>query len=297
MNNRGLKVENLLKEYQQYFENTLDDFFKKYNGSIQPINEAIEYAIRDGGKRVRPTLCYLTASIFDKSKEFVAQLALGVEMIHSYSLVHDDLPCMDNDILRRGKPTAHIKYGEGMAVLAGDALLNLAFETLLNDSSNINDIKALRAIALNSGVKGMIGGQCVDIQNNNNISFGQNEILSLYDKKTSCLLNCAIVGGALKCGANDIQVDALQTYGVLLGEIFQIVDDILDITSTPTILGKSTNKDVLQDKKTFVSLNGIDYSKKYVGTLQTKAIKCLEVFGNKAVLLAEFCMMLTNRLN
>ncbi|MEG1608405.1 MAG: polyprenyl synthetase family protein, partial [Clostridia bacterium] len=195
-------MDNLLKEYQLYFESTLNDFFNNYNSQIQPITDAVKYGVVDGGKRVRPCLCYLTAKVFGKPKEYVSQLAIGVEMIHSYSLIHDDLPSMDNDTLRRGKPTAHIEFGEGMAVLAGDGLLNMAFEALLEDATSIDDIRALRAIANFAGIKGMIGGQCIDIQNNNKDNFGQSDILNLYDKKTSCLFNCAIVGSALKCGAS-----------------------------------------------------------------------------------------------
>lgn len=291
---------NKINNYQQYcefFEDSLTEFFKKYPCNILPIVDAIKYGIQDGGKRVRPMLAYLAAEVFSKDIESVKNIALAVEMIHSYSLIHDDLPCMDNDVLRRGKSTTHVKFGEGMGVLAGDALLNLAFETLLSDCINANDIAAGLYISKQAGVSGMIGGQCIDIQNDKLHSLSEQQIVDLYEKKTACLLNCALVGSAIKCGATQDEIAALETYGKLIGTIFQIVDDILDITSSQEQLGKSIGKDALQDKKTFVALNGVENSKKHVHELEEKAVETLKIFGAKGSQLVDFCKYLTNRMS
>jgi len=159
-------MKDLLAEYKNIFERQLQDIIAEYKCDIQPISDALVYAVSNGGKRIRPSLCYLGAVFCKKDTDYVKNLALGIEMIHSYSLVHDDLPCMDNDELRRGKPTAHIVYGEGMAMLAGDALLNMAFEVMLDDVNfDINMRKAMRYIAKMCGINGMIGGQCLDLAN------------------------------------------------------------------------------------------------------------------------------------
>ncbi|MDE6189519.1 MAG: polyprenyl synthetase family protein, partial [Clostridia bacterium] len=156
-------MKTLLEKYKDIFSKQLNNYLQNNTCDIQPIFEAARYGIENGGKRIRPALCYLAAEFCSKDESFVKTIALGVEMIHSYSLVHDDLPCMDDDELRRGKPTCHIVYGEGMAVLCGDALFNTAFEVMLSDENfDQNALKAVRYIARNSGINGMIGGQCID---------------------------------------------------------------------------------------------------------------------------------------
>ncbi|MDE5755720.1 MAG: polyprenyl synthetase family protein, partial [Clostridia bacterium] len=237
-------MKELLAEYRSIFEEQLQEVLAQYLGDIRPVSDAVKYAVCNGGKRIRPILCYLGAEFCGKDFDCVKNLAVGIEMIHSYSLVHDDMPCMDDDKLRRGKPTAHVVYGEGMAMLAGDALLNMAFEVLLGGDFNKNTIEAVKYIAKMSGVSGMIGGQCLDLANESKENFGIAELTRLNRLKTSCLIRGALVGSAISCGADKKEVKALEIYAENLGEIFQIVDDILDRTSTEQEIGKQVKQDV-----------------------------------------------------
>ena len=214
-------MKKILAEYKSIFEKQLQEILVEFNCDIQPIFAALSYGVANGGKRIRPALCYLGAEFCEKDANYVKNLAVGIEMIHSYSLVHDDLPCMDDDNLRRGKPTAHVVYGEGMAVLAGDALLNMAFEVMLGDKTiDTNMLNAIKYIANMSGINGMIGGQCLDLANESKENFGIEELTRLNRLKTSCLIRGALVGSAIRCGADDKEIDALETYAQNLGEIF-----------------------------------------------------------------------------
>ncbi len=291
-------MKKILAEYKSIFEKQLQEILVEFNCDIQPIFEALSYGIANGGKRIRPALCYLGAEFCGKDATYVKNLAVGIEMIHSYSLVHDDLPCMDDDNLRRGKPTAHVVYGEGMAVLAGDALLNMAFEVMLGDKTiDTNMLKAMKYIANMSGINGMIGGQCLDLANESKENFGIEELTRLNRLKTSCLIRGALVGSAIRCGADDKQIDALETYAQNLGEIFQIVDDILDRTSTAQALGKEVNQDVANDKKSIVDILGIDKAKEYIKVLEEDAIAKIGSYGKKSQNLIDLCKFLSNRNN
>ena len=291
-------MKKILAEYKSIFEKQLQEILVEFNCDIQPIFEALSYGIANGGKRIRPALCYLGAEFCGKDATYVKNLAVGIEMIHSYSLVHDDLPCMDDDNLRRGKPTAHVVYGEGMAVLAGDALLNMAFEVMLGDKTiDTNMLKAMKYIANMSGINGMIGGQCLDLANESKENFGIEELTRLNRLKTSCLIRGALVGSAIRCGADDKQIDALEMYAQNLGEIFQIVDDILDRTSTAQALGKEVNQDVANDKKSIVDILGIDKAKEYIKVLEEDAIAKIGAYGKKSQNLIDLCKFLSNRNN
>lgn len=291
-------MKDLLAEYKNIFERQLQDIIAEYKCDIQPISDALVYAVSNGGKRIRPSLCYLGADFCKKYPDYVKNLALGIEMIHSYSLVHDDLPCMDNDELRRGKPTAHIVYGEGMAMLAGDALLNMAFEVMLDDVNfDINMRKAMRYIAKMCGINGMIGGQCLDLANQSKENFGIKELTRLNRLKTSCLISGALVGSAIRCGADDNEIKALDLYAQNLGEIFQIVDDILDRTSTEQALGKQVKQDIANDKKSVVDLLGIDNARKYIKKLENEAVESISAYGQRSQKLVELCKFLSNRSN
>lgn len=291
-------MKKTLEEYRLIFLSQLNDFFENYGCDIQPVYDAVKYSIENGGKRIRPALCYLGAQFCGKNCDYVSNFAVGIEMIHSYSLVHDDLPCMDNDVLRRGKPTTHVAYGEGMAVLAGDALLNMAFECFLADKNfDKNTLKAVRYVGENSGIKGMIGGQCIDLTNESKRGFTLEEVRNLNRLKTSGLIKSALVGSIIKCGATEEEVKDIETYATKVGEIFQIADDILDKTSTSSILGKDVNKDSQNDKVTVVDLMGIENARAFMLKLEEEAISAIEKYGERSTKLVDMCKYLTGRIN
>ena len=291
-------MKKILEEYRLIFLSQLNDFFENYGCDIQPVYDAVKYSIENGGKRILPALCYLGAQFCGKNCDYVSNFAVGIEMIHSYSLVHDDLPCMDNDVLRRGRPTTHIAYGEGMAVLAGDALLNMAFECFLADKNfDENTLKAVRYVGENSGIKGMIGGQCIDLTNESKRGFTFEEVRNLNRLKTSGLIKSALVGSIIKCGATEEEVKDIETYATKVGEIFQIADDILDKTSTSSILGKDVNKDSQNDKVTVVDLMGIENARAFMLKLAEEAISAIEKYGERSTKLVDMCKYLTGRIN
>ena len=291
-------MKETLAEYRNIFERQLQGVLAEYKCDIQPISDALVYAVSNGGKRIRPTLCYLGAEFCGKDADYVKSLAVGIEMIHSYSLVHDDMPCMDDDKLRRGKPTAHIVYGEGMAMLAGDALLNMAFEVMLGDDNFDKNMRsAMKYIANMCGINGMIGGQCLDLANESKEDFGIQELTRLNRLKTSCLIRGALVGSAIRCGADVKEIQALELYAQNIGEIFQIVDDILDRTSTEQALGKQVKQDVANDKKSVVDILGIDKAKEYIKKLENQAVESVGIYGQRAQKLVELCKFLSNRSN
>ncbi len=290
-------MQEALEKYKVVFERHLCEWFEKNPCNISPISDAVRYGIKNGGKRIRPILCYMAGEFCGKSDDFMASTAVGIEMIHSYSLIHDDLPCMDDDSLRRGKPTSHIVFGEGMAVLSGDALLNMAFEAMLSDSTfDENTLAAIRYIAKNSGINGMIGGQCIDLSNEDKSGYSLEEIKNLNRLKTSCLLKSALVGGLIKCGAQQSEIEDMGNFATKLGEIFQIVDDILDKTSTIETLGKEINKDAANGKKTVVDILGIDKSRGYIEELERLAVNDIAKYGKRAQNLIDLCRYLTQRL-
>lgn len=291
-------MKKTLEEYRLIFLSQLNNFFESYGCDIQPVYDAVKYSIENGGKRIRPAFCYMGAQFCGKNCDYVSNFAVGIEMIHSYSLVHDDLPCMDNDVLRRGKPTTHVAYGEGMAVLAGDALLNMAFECFLADKNfDENTLKAVRYVGQNSGIKGMIGGQCIDLTNESKRGFTLEEIRNLNRLKTSGLIKSALVGSIIKCGATEEEVEDIETYASKVGEIFQIADDILDKTSTSSILGKDVNKDSQNDKVTVVDIMGIEKARAFMLKLEGEAISAIEKYGERSKKLVDTCKYLTGRIN
>lgn len=291
-------MKKTLEEYRLIFLSQLNIFFESYGCDIQPVYDAVKYSIENGGKRIRPAFCYMGAQFCGKNCDYVSNFAVGIEMIHSYSLVHDDLPCMDNDVLRRGKPTTHVAYGEGMAVLAGDALLNMAFECFLADKNfDENTLKAVRYVGQNSGIKGMIGGQCIDLTNESKRGFTLEEIRNLNRLKTSGLIKSALVGSIIKCGATEEEVEDIETYASKVGEIFQIADDILDKTSTSSILGKDVNKDSQNDKVTVVDIMGIEKARAFMLKLEGEAISAIEKYGERSKKLVDMCKYLTGRIN
>ena len=249
------------------------------------LSQAMRYAVLDGGKRLRPLLVLAAAESVDASSEKAGQAALraacAVELIHAYSLVHDDMPCMDNDILRRGKPTVHVKFGEAQALLAGDALQALAFE-LLTPAPDVVDTAMqatlCRLLALSAGCHGMAGGQAIDLASVGKL-LAIDELHTMHRLKTGALLQASVMMGAACSTVSSTTLAALQEYGAAIGLAFQVVDDVLDVTADTATLGKTAGKDADQDKPTFVSLLGLEASKAYADTLLQQAIAALERTG------------------
>lgn len=264
-------------------------------GEIQPLAEAVEYSL-DGGKRLRPILATMTAEMLGGDESIAKYLAVGIECIHNYSLVHDDLPCMDNDSLRHGKPCTHVKYGEDMAVITGDALLNLAFQIMLSAPNIDNDyVKAVKYIGDMAGLNGMVGGQCLDLKDKDDSEVKLSEIIELNRLKTSCLFRAAIVGTAimLKCAPDTLK--KLEKFADCLGIIFQIVDDILDITSSENVLGKNVGSDIEQGKVTYLKLVGMEQAKIDILRYESEALDAISEFGDKAEKLTALLRYLSSR--
>ena len=273
---------------------SLQKFFVKKENYQKTIYDAMEYSLFSGGKRIRPVLCGACAELFGGDIEEAMPFACAVEMIHTYSLIHDDLPCMDDDDLRRGKPTSHIVYGEAMAVLAGDALLNCAFETALNfsKSSPAVTLEALKVIATLSGTEGMIGGQVIDLESEGT-EIDTVTLMAMHICKTGALMMAAAKAGAIVGGGTKEDVLNMEKFARYLGVAFQIKDDILDVESTTDILGKPIGSDSENEKTTFVTLYGLEQSKKMLEDYTRMAIETLEPYGEQADFLrglAEFLL-------
>ena len=260
--------------------------------------DAMRYSIQGGGKRIRPVLMLESCRLCGGKPADALDFACALEMIHTYSLIHDDLPCMDNDAMRRGKPACHIAFGEATAVLAGDALLTEAFKAAAASAfAQEHPDRAVAAIALLAelaGACGMVGGQAIDLQ-----SEGQQISLSrlrLMDKlKTGALMKAACAIGATLAGASSAQKDALETYADALGQAFQITDDILDVTSDNETLGKPVGSDAEQNKSTYVSLLGLERAKEKAADCTAQALWALAVFGNDADFLCQIAEQLLTR--
>lgn len=257
--------------------------------------EIMKYAVMNGGKRIRPVLMMASFEIFSDDFNKVLPFCAAIEFIHSYSLVHDDLPAMDNDELRRGKPTCHIAFSEFGAILAGDSLLNLAFETMLN---NIYDsekgIKAMQYIASASGAKGMCAGQMTDMEGD--IS-DFDTLAEMCSQKTGALLKASVLAGASIGGANDKELEILSDYADLLGLIFQIKDDVLDVTSTSEIMGKNVKSDEKNNKITFVSKYGIEKANELICEYKNEALKKLDGISGNTEFLSEITCYMADREN
>lgn len=285
------------KEKISITDTYLRQYLADFSDTPSEILQAMRYSVFAGGKRIRPVIMMAVCEMLNGSLEDVMPFACALEMIHTYSLIHDDLPSMDNSDLRRGKKTNHIVFGEAIAVLAGDALLNYAFEVML--SSKCAPQKVLKAssyMASCSGVGGMIGGQVIDIQSENrHIDGGM--LRTLQEKKTSALIRAAAVCGAIIVGADKEQIKTLEDYAVNLGLAFQIKDDILDVEGESTLLGKPVGGDIEAHKNTYVSLYGIDKAKALLLEHTKLAGDAIGFFGNRAQFLLDLTHYLLNRNN
>lgn len=284
-------MKEFLRRCSEYFEPELAAVLDGC-GAPEPLLSAMKYAALGGGKRLRPALCFLGAEFAGGRAEDVVPFAVAIESIHCYSLVHDDLPAMDDDTLRRGKPTVHVAYGEGMAVLCGDALLNLAYETLFAAANTPERVTAAGIIAKCAGVKGMVGGQCLDLGSD---ARDADELLRVYYGKTSALLKAALTSGAAACGASAAELDDLAAYAENLGAAFQIKDDILDVTSTTEVLGKDINSDTDNGKVTFVTLFGVDGAEAEAERYGRAALSAISGYGDRSAKLTALCEYLAGR--
>jgi farnesyl diphosphate synthase len=245
------------------------------------LGEAMRYAVLDGGKRLRPLLVLAASEAVGGNTHAALRAACAVELIHAYSLVHDDMPCMDNDVLRRGKPTVHVKYGEAGALLAGDALQALAFELLTPADEDVPEAmqaRLCRLLAHAAGSAGMAGGQAIDLASVG-VKLNEDQLRQMHRFKTGALLEGSVLMGAACGEVSAAERAALSAYGAAIGLAFQVVDDILDVTADSATLGKTAGKDAEQDKPTYVSLLGLARSRSYAQDLYAQALAALETSG------------------
>ncbi len=272
-----MEFKNELSLRVEAAEDVVCRFLPDVEGMQKTIFEAMEYGVTAGGKRLRPILMNETFQLFGGKGDVIEPFMAAIEMIHTYSLIHDDLPAMDNDSLRRGKPTVHVAFGEAMGVLAGDALLNYAFETALNAYDADTDVtavtEAMRILARNAGVFGMIGGQVVDVEaEKKQLEVTEDMLHFIYDLKTGALIEASMMIGAVLAGASEEQVQAIEGIAKNIGLAFQIQDDILDIEGDEATLGKPIGSDIRNEKTTYVTFAGMEKSKEEVKRLTDEAI-------------------------
>ena len=286
-----------LRTKTEEIEKLLTAYLPEETGFQKTVLEAVNYSVLAGGKRLRPMLMKETYQMFGGRGKVVEPFMAAMEMIHTYSLVHDDLPAMDNDEYRRGKKTTHAVYGEAMGILAGDALLNLAFETAagaFDIETSARTAKALQILSKKAGIYGMIGGQVVDVESEGQ-PLSRERLDFIYRLKTSALIEAAMMVGAVLAGASDDEVAAIEHVANDVGLAFQIQDDILDVTSTLEVLGKPIHSDDKNHKTTYVSLEGLDKAKKDVEEISERALSTLASLNHKNAFLEELIRMLITR--
>ena len=287
-----------LKSKTAAVEKIVESYLPEESGTQHEIMEAMNYSVTAGGKRLRPLLMQETYRMFGGEGREVEPFMAAMEMIHTYSLVHDDLPAMDNDEYRRGKLTTHAKFGHAMGVLAGDALLNYAFETAAEAFDKSTDLrrtaKALQILSRKAGIYGMIGGQVVDVQSSGH-AIDQDRLDFIYELKTGALLEAAMMVGAVLAGASEEEVSVIEKVASDVGIAFQIRDDILDVTSTSQELGKPVHSDEKNNKVTYVTLFGVQKASEQVRELSEKALAVLDRLYNKNEFLTELVMEMATR--
>ncbi|MCP3708768.1 polyprenyl synthetase family protein [Paraburkholderia sp. CNPSo 3274] len=279
-------------------ESALDHYLPAADVLPAPLHDAMRYAVMGGGKRVRPLLCHAAGELTNATPEALDAAACALEMIHVYSLVHDDMPCMDDDDMRRGKPTVHVKYDEPTALLVGDALQSQAFIALTSDVlATQRQASLVRELALASGSIGMAGGQAIDLASVGH-SLTREQLETMHRLKTGALLRAAVRMGALAGETPSAEsLAALDKYAAAVGLAFQVVDDILDVTADSATLGKTAGKDAKDGKPTYVSIIGLDASRALAQQLRADAHAALEPFGARAQRLAELADLVVNRVS
>lgn len=281
-------------------ETALEHFLPGTDVAPARLHEAMRYAVLGGGKRVRPLLVHAAGELTGASAPAVEAASAALEMIHVYSLVHDDMPAMDDDALRRGKPTVHIQYDEATALLVGDALQSQAFVALTAAGNGLNDTQQaalVRELAVASGSLGMAGGQAIDLESVGR-KLSRPELETMHRKKTGALLRASVRMGALAGATPDAEaLAALDQYAAAVGLAFQVVDDILDVTADSATLGKTAGKDAQHDKPTYVSIIGLDASRELAAQLGRDAHGAIQPFGPRGQRLAELADLVVNRVN
>jgi geranylgeranyl diphosphate synthase type II len=296
MDNKYSKLEKYLSDKKQIIDQALDNFVP--DKKITKVWDSMRYSLKAGGKRLRPILTIASSELFGTPLENVLPTACAIEMIHTQSLIHDDLPGMDNDDLRRGKPTNHVVFGEAIAIIAGDALFAQAFQTISKETPKSvnpeNIIKVIVDLSHSSGPDGMCGGQAMDITLEKEGGEVNDAILQyIHTHKTGDMIRTSVRVGAILSNASQEELNSLTMYAENIGLAFQIIDDILDITGVTEELGKTIGKDVTQNKVTYPRLYGIQESQKMAEKCVENAIKNIEIFGEKAYylkLLAEYIL-------
>lgn len=276
----------------------IDDYLDRYllpeSEKPESIHKAIRYSVFSGGKRFRAAICIGAYDIFGgNGGDEILPVAAGIELIHTYSLIHDDLPCMDDDDLRRGKPTLHKVFGENIAVLAGDALNALAFDLV----SRADDCRLIRILASAIGTEGMIGGQVADVEWEGRSNITLDDVEFIHKRKTAMLIRASLEMGALSGGASSEELEKVRDFGQRIGLAFQIVDDILDIESSDEVLGKTVGSDEAEDKATFPKACGLEKSKKIAREMIDGGIAILDSFEENTAILESLALFVIDRVN
>ena len=286
-----------LAGYSQQVDAQLERILPPASGPAERLFAAMRYSVFNGGKRLRPALCFAAADAIGNSNTNTAKVAAAVEMIHAYSLIHDDLPAMDNDDLRRGKPTCHIQFDEATAILAGDALQSLAFQQLteLTDISSDSKVELLSMLASYSGCSGMAAGQAIDLAATGQI-LNIDQLDTMHRHKTGALIEASVMMGAITAGgASQAQLSALRDFAHAIGLAFQVQDDILDVESSTEQLGKQQGSDAANNKSTYTSLLGLEQARNQAASLYQQSIDSLEVFADRAEPLRQLASFIVNR--
>lgn len=298
-----MEIKTYLNEQRRFIEDGLNRYMLDVNEPFSEHIEAMRYSLFAGGKRVRPILCLAVGEALGAGNELRENLRLvgcALECIHTYSLIHDDLPAMDDDELRRGKPTNHVVFGEAAAILAGDGLLTLAFDLLSNDQlttlSSESRLKIIQLISRAAGPLGMVGGQALDIANENS-EYPFETLQQIHKSKTGALITCSVQAGAVAAGATDDQFEQMTTYGNNIGLAFQIVDDLLNATSSTEQLGKAAGSDAERGKATYPSYFGIEKTRELAQEVVQRALDSIQGFDSRALPLRELATYIYTRSN
>lgn len=296
---KELELKQEIDKRTAEIEQVLNRYLPAAEGDQKLIMEAMSYSLLSGGKRLRPMLMFETYRMFGGQGAVIEPFLAAIEMIHTYSLIHDDLPAMDDDMYRRGRKTTHVVYGEAMGILAGDALQNYAFETAAKAFSMEGDLfrtaKAMQILAQKSGIYGMLGGQVVDVQNEGHKDIDAHTLEFIYRLKTGALIQASMMIGAVLAGAGEGEAALLEQAAEKVGVAFQIQDDILDVTSTLEELGKSVGSDEKNKKSTYVSIYGIETAREQVRQLTEEAACCMRKLPVKSEFLNDLLQYLVTR--